>query len=426
MRSVIFCVVGFAVLAVGSRGSAAEVRGGERFVLKAEETVADDLYVFGQQITIDGTVEGDLIAFGEQITVNGTVKGDIMAAGRTVVLSGPAEGARIAGQVLKLGSKAKLERDLVAAGFSLECEQGSSIGRDVLYGGYQALFAGAIEGDLLGRMANCQLAGTIGGNVDLEVGSDQDEIPPNAFGPPPPVAMPTVPAGLSIIDTAEVQGTLTYVSPQEASIDPQANLVGKVEHRQPVRQVGQAPAEKTWLQKGLDRLRHLACVAIVGLVALVLTPKWSRAWADNVRTRPGLSLLGGVLGVLAFAALLVVLILVIVIAAILFGLVTLDELVPMVIIGGIVGYATIIVGFWLLAAFLGEAIAGLALGRTTVRGEGFGPRFGALLLGLLLLGLVLSIPNAAPWIAMVVFLFGFGGFCMWLVGMSPPEAASAQ
>ena len=108
----------------------AETRGGDRFVLKADETVNDDLYVFGQQITIDGTVEGDLVAFGQQITVNGAVKGDIIAAGQSVVLDGAAEGARIAGQVLKLGPKAKLEGDLLAAGFSLECEQGSSVGGD--------------------------------------------------------------------------------------------------------------------------------------------------------------------------------------------------------------------------------------------------------------------------------------------------------
>jgi hypothetical protein len=53
-----------------------------------------------------------------------------------------------------------------------------------------------------------------------------------------------------------------------------------------------------------------------------------------------------------------------------------------------------------------------------VRGEALAVRFGALL-GLLLVALVLSIPNAAPWIALVVFLFGFGGFCLWLIGHSP-------
>jgi hypothetical protein len=155
---------------------------------------------------------------------HGTVKGDVMAAGRTVVLSGQAEGARIAGQVLKLGAKANLERDLVAAGFSLECERGSSVAGDALYAGYQAIFAGAIEDELKGGMANCQLAGTIGGNVELEIGGEQGDTPPNVFGPPLPVAMPMAPGGLTILDTAEVRGNLNYVAPQEAKIDPKAAL----------------------------------------------------------------------------------------------------------------------------------------------------------------------------------------------------------
>jgi cytoskeletal protein CcmA (bactofilin family) len=408
---------------VGVRGQAAEVRGGEQFVLKADETVADDLYVFGQQITIDGTVEGDLIVFGQQITVNGTVSGDVIAAGQTVVIAGPAEGARIAGQVLKLTSKAKLDRDLVAAGFSLECEPGSSIGGDVLYGGFQTLLAGDIEDDLRGGMANCKLSGTIGGDIDVEVGGEGADMPPTAFGPPPPVAFPSVPSGLTISDTAKLRGKLTYQGPQEAKIDPKAEVAGPVDYRPQVHQAGQAPPPKTWVQKALERLRHLACVAVVGLAALLVMPNWTRAWADNVRTRPGMSLLGGVLGVLGFIALLVVAAVAIVLAAILFGVTTLAELVPLVVVGGLVSYAALIVGFWLLAAFLGEAIAGLALGRTAVRGEGFGPRFAALLLGLVLLGLVLSIPNAAPWIAMIVFVFGFGGFCLWLVGVLPRPAA---
>ena len=73
MRSVIFGAAGLLLLALSNRAVSAEFRGGEQFVLKADETIADDLYVFGQRITIDGTVQGDLVAFGEQITVNETI-----------------------------------------------------------------------------------------------------------------------------------------------------------------------------------------------------------------------------------------------------------------------------------------------------------------------------------------------------------------
>jgi len=429
MRCILFGVLVLAVTAQASHVQGVEVRGDEQFTLPAEETVDDNLYVFGRQVTIDGTVNGDLIVFAEQITVNGTVNGDLIAAGQTVVLAGSVEDARIAGYVLKLAKGAKVDGDLSAAGFSLECEKGSSITGDVLYAGYQALLAGTIDNDVHAGLVSCLLAGTIGGDADLHVEGKPGEQPPPNFGPPPPVPFPSVPGGLTVADTAEVQGKLTYAAPQEASIDPQARLTGEVEHQRPAPHADPAaPAEKRWTSFALDRLRHAVCVAIVGLVALLLVPQWSRTWADNVRTRPGASFLGGVLGVLAFIVLLVVLVVVIVAAAILLGLTTLNELIPLVIIGGMVGYVAMIVGFWLLAAYLGEAIAALALGRTAVRSEASVAYLGAMLLGLLIVALLLSIPYVGAWIGLLVFLFGFGGFCLWLIGMTPltPETSTAE
>src|SRR5689334_23070524 len=99
---------------------AAVVRSGDKVTIAADETIDDDLYVFAGEIVIDGRVDGDVIAFGRQITVNGKVSGNVMAAGQTVVIVGEAGGARIAGQVLKIDSKAKLAGDLLAAGMSLE------------------------------------------------------------------------------------------------------------------------------------------------------------------------------------------------------------------------------------------------------------------------------------------------------------------
>src|ERR1044072_8073173 len=111
----------------------AETRSGEQLVIKSDEVIGDSLYIFGQQITIEGTIEGDLIAFAQQITLNGTVKGDIIAAAQTIDINGAAEDARLAGQVLRLGPKGKIDGDLMAAGFSLECAKDSIVTGDVCY-----------------------------------------------------------------------------------------------------------------------------------------------------------------------------------------------------------------------------------------------------------------------------------------------------
>jgi cytoskeletal protein CcmA (bactofilin family) len=404
----------------------AEIRSGEKVVIGKDEIIKDDLYVFGGQITIDGTVEGDVIAFGQQITVNGTVTGHVMAAGQTVVVTGESAGARIAGQVLKLGSKAKLDGDLLAAGLSLECEKESSVEGDALFAGYQALFSGKISDDLRGGMANCRLDGSIGGDVKVEVGNDKDTPPVSAFGPAPPVAMPTVQGGLTIGESAVIEGDVTYESSLEATIDEKAMVNGEVEQVRPAPQAKKGapppPPQNPLFTKTISSLKHLACVAIVGLLVLLVFPRWSTAWADTIRTRPAASFVSGLVGLAAFIALLVLAVVVIIVAAILLAGIRLDELVPMVIIGGMVGYAAMIVGFWLLAAFLAEALTGLAVGRAAVRDDGIMARLAALILGIVLLGLLFSVPFLGGIVGFVVLTLGIGSICLWMFGQEPPQS----
>jgi cytoskeletal protein CcmA (bactofilin family) len=405
---------------------AAEFRSGEDVVIKADETIADDLYVFGRHITIDGTVEGDVVAFGEQITINGTVKGHIMGAAQTVVVNGTSDGARIAGQVLKLAPKAKLDGDIVAAGYSLELEKESTVSGDAIYAGFQALFSGRIDHDLRAALANCRLAGSIGGDVDLDVGGNVNAPPQPVFGPPPPVGMPSVPGGLTIADSAVVEGDLTYQAQQEAKTDPAAKISGEVKHRKPATPVAKnRPAQKektTVLSTAFSRLRHVICVGLVGLSVLVFFPRASGAWADNIRNRPAASFFVGIVGLIAFIAILVLAAVAIILIAVLLGLASLTELVPMLIVGGGVGYVALIVGFWLLWAFLAEALAGMALGRMALRDESFTARIGALVVGIVIVSLVLSIPYIGPWLGFLVVLLGLGGFCLWLAGTSPSES----
>src|SRR5262245_993145 len=403
----------------------AEIRSGEKVVIGKDETIKDDLYVFGQSVTIDGTVEGDVIAFAQQVTVNGRVEGHVMAAGETVEVTGEAGGARIAGKVLKLGPKAKLDGDLLAAGLSLECEKESVVSGDALFAGYQAKLAGQISDDLRGGMANCRLEGMIGGDVNVEVGGNKDAPPASTFGPPSAVAMPNVPGGLTIGDTAQIDGDLKYQSSLEAKIDPGARISGEVEQRKPEPKAKggpPAPPRNPIVNKTFSRLKHAACVAIVGLIAVLLFPRWSTAVADTIRTRPGAAFMSGLVGFTAFIAFLVVTIFVIVVAAVLLAGVRLTELVPMVIVGGIVSYAAVIVAFWLLAAFLAEALAGLAVGRMAVRDQGLGARLVALILGVVVIVLILSVPILGSALGFFILIFALGSVGLWMIGQTPPQS----
>ena len=172
---------------------AVETRQGDRIEVGPGEVVNDDLYAFGNTVTVDGTVEGDLVASGSRVIVNGTVEDD----------------ARIAGQALVLGENANIADDLFAAGYSLENRAGSNIGGSLFYGGYQALLAGTIEENFQAGVGALELRGEVGGDINAALGEAEGGAP--QFLPGSPVSIPAVEPGLTLTDSARVAGLLIYV-----------------------------------------------------------------------------------------------------------------------------------------------------------------------------------------------------------------------
>jgi cytoskeletal protein CcmA (bactofilin family) len=406
---------------------AAEFRADQNVKVAAEETIKDDLYAMGETITIDGIVEGDLIAFAKDIIINGEVRGDVIAAGQTFEATGTlGDDVRIAGQVLKLGDTAKIGGDVLAAGFSLEAVKGSAITGDFIYAGYQALLGGRVDKDVLAGLANFQMSGKVGG--DAEVYFDSDGEAPNVNqmtgGQPVRISMPQVPGGLTLDSTAEVAGKLKYTSKQDAKIDEAAKVTGGVIHEVPKAAPAEPnappkPEQPEALKLVYSNLRHFLCAALIGLVVFLVLPKSSLAWADNVRTRPLASLGGGILGVIGFLIVGVGLIFATVVIAIGLGAASLSELVPTVIIGGILGVVILAFVFALFLAFLAQAVVGLALGRLFLKQDNIGSRLGAFLVGLVVVALLLAIPVAGPYLVFLTFLFGLGGYTLWLAGFEP-------
>src|SRR5206468_2827416 len=61
--------IALSMCAFRSTAPAADFRSGDDFVVKADETIDDDLYVCARSIRIDGTVDGDLIGWAQEITI---------------------------------------------------------------------------------------------------------------------------------------------------------------------------------------------------------------------------------------------------------------------------------------------------------------------------------------------------------------------
>ncbi|MGD2114831.1 MAG: polymer-forming cytoskeletal protein [Acidobacteriota bacterium] len=401
-----------------------QLSGGQAVTVAADEVVTDDLYASGETVRIEGTVRGDLVAVGREVVIAGIVEGDVLAAGQSVTITGTVgDDSRIAGQVLHLGPEAQLGDDLMAAGFSLETQEGSGVGGTVRFFGYQALVAGEVAERLGGAMGALELAGTVHGDVDVEVGPRGEGAPP-AFWPTP-VPIPSVAPGLTVADTARLGGALRYESPTEGAIDPAAEI-GEIEFRETA---ASAEAEPSTLERVADGARRFVALLLVGALLLWIAPRWTAGLAETVRNRPLPSLGWGIVflavavtGVVAIALLTALL-------AGALGTATLGGLVAAVIGGGILGEVALVVGVLVTCAYLPPVVVGLSGGGMVI-GRGGSPtggaRFLALALGVLVLLLLMAIPYLGKLVWVLVLLLGLGSLWLAIAGRLRRAEATAR
>jgi cytoskeletal protein CcmA (bactofilin family) len=404
---------------------AAEFRAEDQSVVESDEIVEDDLYIFGDEVTIDGVVKGDVIAFGRLIKLNGSVEGDFVAAGQAIVISGKvADDVRIAGQVLKIDKQAAITDDLIAAGFSLEFMEAGSIDGDLVYAGYQALVGGDVAGKVKGGLVNCEISGRVGGDVELSVGGDPAGANAYTSGSPPPVSMPNVPEGLTIRDTAQIDGALKYQSQNEANIASDAQITGEISHTRPQIQAQQAP---TPAERALRIVAQYSTLLIIGLCVVMLAPNWTRRMSDNISTRPLACLAFGAAAIIAVIVLLPCILVLMIALAVIFGVVNLTSMVPVVIVLGLSGGAMLVVSFWFFATYLAEIVLSFFAGSWLLRwaqptlGEN---RFLSLLAGLVLLAIISSVPYLGSIVGWLVVLFGLGALVVWLFSKRPVNRRS--
>ena len=356
--------------AIATPVRAFESREGQNIVIEKGEVVDDDLYLSADTITVNGTIKGDLIAVGKNITVNGTVEGDLMAAGQSVVINGHVnDDARIAGAGLLIGSAAVIGDDLIAAGASLETQKGSQVGGDLVVGSAQALLAGDVTGDVTAGTAALELRGNFGGNVHayVDVTSDRNDMPPmNMFMTDMPISIPSVPAGLTVSDSARIAGDLEYTSALDLNV-PSAAVAGKITRTAP--QVGPAmhvveptPAEKVsgWM---IGLLRRTVTLILVGLFLSWLFPNFINSVNGKLQTQFWPSLGWGFVGGMTYIFVGSVVFVATLFLAILFWIFTLSGLGWAVFSLGISILVAMDILLLLAVAYLAAIIVGSVLGK---------------------------------------------------------------
>jgi cytoskeletal protein CcmA (bactofilin family) len=428
----IFSLLILAMLVFTPVALAFDGRSADRVVIGADEVINDDLYLSGREVIVDGTINGDLLVAGETVIVNGQVTGDLWAAGREVTVNGKVgDDLFAAAAAVTLGSDANITDDVLSAGASVESKAGSQIGGALLIGAYQGLVSGAVAEDLFSGTSRLRLEGNVAGDAKIAVDTDDDNFTPGPmmFGPNMP-PMPSVPAGLTFGDEANIAGQLEYTA--RAAISIPSGVASQVQYLLPPvdaqvsREINRNDGPGSAI---LDGLRRLIALLLVGLLITRLVPAWIVKPADKMQARLLPSLGIGLLGIIMVPFILLTGLALVIFAAVLVGALTLGELVGVILAVGLPTLILVGIVFFVALGYLPQAAVAYLGGRwilQRVRPESAENIYGIMLVGLVALGILLALPVLGGLIEFVVVLTGLGAIALlfWESRQRPATAVA--
>jgi cytoskeletal protein CcmA (bactofilin family) len=363
-----------------SPAAAADIRQGQDITIGPSETIEDDLYAVGTNISINGTIHGDLIAAGNNISVDGTVTGDVIAAGNSIAIRGQVGGSvRAAGNMIVLDGK--VTNDLIFGGNEVTILSNGRVGRDAVIGSANATITGQIGRDLQAGSTNLKIDGGVGGNVLATVDR------------------------LQLTDRATIGGNLKYTSKNEAQIANTSSIKGSTERQVP--QDGRAPLVTGPAALVVEWLKGLIGLLILGILVVFFFPGFSRRAGEALVRSPWLTLAIGALVLIGLPIL----------AIVFFA-------VGALIGGWWIGFVVLALFVVVLALSIPVAAVGVggALLRMTRRPV---PVWLALFIGLIVLLLVALIPILGGLVIFCALLFGMGATTIAVVGNRRTEVVTA-
>ncbi len=357
-------VGGAAALAPEAAQAKFEVREADQVMVAAEETIEGSLVALGDSVTIEGTVRGDLVAFGESVRIRGKVEGNVFCGGENVEFSGAATGSvHCAGRSVRVEGSAL--GNLYAAAAELSVEKEARIGADLAIACSEGRIEGEVARDLLAAGDDLVLAGSAGRDVSLHG------------------------AEISFRETARYPGKLDLHLPEgeEPEIAPGAAL-GEI-----TRVVLEGDAPKTPLRR-LTHAEHIrsrlvlvVSAFVVGLVLFALAPGMFAVRVES--TGRFFAAVGAGFAVLVLVPVALVVLLVSVLG------------IPAALFGGLVLCAFMFIGPVVVAAVVGRTV--MRSGAATFREFAI-----ALGVGLLLLGILISLPGIGTLALVILVLEGVG------------------
>jgi cytoskeletal protein CcmA (bactofilin family) len=247
---------------------ATDFRSGGTVSVPSDEVIDDDLIAFGNDVVIEGRVTGDVVTAGNTVRISGPVGGSVMAAGRQVLVDG-----EVAGSLRAVGQTVTLEgatgRNAALAGSELVLMDAAQIERDLHAAGSSLNLNGAVAGEAGLAVETASVRGRVGKGLFFE--GDQ----------------------LTIGPEAEVGGDLTYRSASLAQIAAGAKIGGERQQLPPRHgeRKRRSPAGPAFL--------FALVVFVFGVVSLAAAPRPFTAAAYALVSRPFWNLFLGLVALVA-------------------------------------------------------------------------------------------------------------------------------
>jgi hypothetical protein len=252
------------ILAIGSWWSGAQQSGTSTARAgDAAEVITHDVVTAAETVIVDADVRGDVAAAGADVTIGGPIQGYVMGAGRHVRIAGPVgNDVWAAGETVELDNM--VGNNAMVAGRLVRLQPGAVVGEDAHLAGDEVTVDGRVERDLRIGADVAQIRGTIGGSVVAR--ADRVRVDPGAV----------------------IGGDLIVRSPNPPEVSPGAQVSGQVRHEA----VGPRWAWTAW---PVLSLVTFVALLVLGLAATAVAPARARRVADTLRSRPGWSVLAGII-----------------------------------------------------------------------------------------------------------------------------------
>lgn len=202
MKKIVSTVAMLGLAFLPSFALASTFKSGDQPSIGATETIIDDLYIVGGNVSVAGNILGDLIAGGGTVLVSGDIQSDLIAGGGTItVLSKIGDDLRLAGGSITI--QGGVQDDVLIAGGQVRLG-GPSVGGDVSIAAGVVTIETQISGDVRVGGGEVYINSPILGKVIVEGGE------------------------LTLGPKADLRNDLTYRTEKEAVMEEGSRVQGKI------------------------------------------------------------------------------------------------------------------------------------------------------------------------------------------------------